>query len=99
MKLQRTTVVMSSSLGIDTKSFLKMVVDNYIKESCDVTSVDSMQFCGSQLFIVDTSLQENRIYIEDEIHNAPLKARKFYLFIITFHLSHLGQINGIEQCA
>lgn len=76
-----------------------MVVDNYVKESCDVTSVDSMQFCGSQLSIVDTSLQENRIYIEDEIHNAPLKARKFYLFIITFHLSHLGQINGIEQCA
>lgn len=47
----------------------KVVIDNYIQSGCNIDSVDSIQICGLELFIVNLTLKVPGLYVGNEIYH------------------------------
>ncbi|KAG1046726.1 hypothetical protein G6F43_010801 [Rhizopus delemar] len=46
----------------------KMIIDRYLMDGVDITSVDSLQISGLQVFFLNTSLKEQGLYVTTQFH-------------------------------
>ncbi|EPB85752.1 hypothetical protein HMPREF1544_07421, partial [Mucor circinelloides 1006PhL] len=52
----------------------KVVIDNHIRNDTNITSVDSLQICGLEVFITNSKLEAPGLYVGNEIYHLQIDA-------------------------
>ncbi|KAL7326746.1 hypothetical protein PS15p_209036 [Mucor circinelloides] len=55
----------------------KVVIDNHIRNDTNITSVESLQICGLEVFITNLKLESPGLYVGNEIYHHQIDASLF----------------------